>query len=337
LTFAGPAAAQIVINEIYPDPAGTDDPLERVEIYNAGNTTIDVSGWCIHDAATIDGNPAPARCWLPEDFDPSCGTSAVMFPGEYRLVHSRTVVSWLNNSGGDDVYLCSNRTIPATVVQLVTYPTTVGHTDETWACIPNGTTNFGWHAKTLCGSNGGVGDVVAPGTVADLTANPGDAAGEMLLRWTAPGDDGATGTATLYHIKLSNAPITSGNFAGATEINLYVDEHAPKAGGAAESLYVFGLTPGNTYYFALVTQDEVPNTSGVSNSPGSTPQGGALLNPDLGYTAYFGNLHSHTSYSDGVQTPPDAYTFAHFNAQTPLDFLAVTDHNHHDLGMTPAL
>ena len=65
----GPASAQIVINEVYANPPGTTELEERVEIYNAGVTPIDVTGWAIHDAATIDGNPAPERCRLPEDFD----------------------------------------------------------------------------------------------------------------------------------------------------------------------------------------------------------------------------------------------------------------------------
>lgn len=43
------------------------------------------------------------------------------------------------------------------------------------------------------------------------------------------------------------------------------------------------------------------------------------------YTAYHGNLHSHTSYSDGVGTPPQAYHFARRTAQ--IDFLAITDHS----------
>ena len=30
---------------------------------------------------------------------------------------------------------------------------------------------------------------------------------------------------------------------------------------------VNGLTPGDTYYFAVRAQDEVPNTGGLSNSP----------------------------------------------------------------------
>ena len=41
---------------------------------------------------------------------------------------------------------------------------------------------------------------------------------------------------------------------------------------------------------------------------------------------YFGNLHSHTSYSDGSGTPRDAFKHARDVAQ--LDFLAITEHNH---------
>lgn len=41
---------------------------------------------------------------------------------------------------------------------------------------------------------------------------------------------------------------------------------------------------------------------------------------------YFGNLHAHTSYSDGSGTPDEAYK----RAQKHLDFLAITEHNHED-------
>ncbi len=45
-----------------------------------------------------------------------------------------------------------------------------------------------------------------------------------------------------------------------------------------------------------------------------------------GDRVYFGNLHSHTSYSDGSGTPEEAYRHARDVAQ--LDFLAITEHNH---------
>ncbi|MCU0350686.1 MAG: CehA/McbA family metallohydrolase [Flavobacterium sp.] len=41
---------------------------------------------------------------------------------------------------------------------------------------------------------------------------------------------------------------------------------------------------------------------------------------------FFGNLHSHTSYSDGLGTPQEAYTYARNVAK--IDFLALTEHNH---------
>jgi hypothetical protein len=56
--------------------------------------------------------------------------------------------------------------------------------------------------------------------------------------------------------------------------------------------------------------------------------------------AYFGNLHSHTAYSDGILNPREAYRMAIGNG---LDFMAVTEHNHSAAGgsdgvyLTPAL
>src|SRR5262245_42168164 len=44
------------------------------------------------------------------------------------------------------------------------------------------------------------------------------------------------------------------------------------------------------------------------------------------YNLYFGNLHSHSSYSDGTGTPAEAYQYAHSTGG--LDFLALTEHNH---------
>lgn len=43
------------------------------------------------------------------------------------------------------------------------------------------------------------------------------------------------------------------------------------------------------------------------------------------YHRYVGNLHSHTSYSDGQGTPAEAFAYARDSAD--IDFLAVTDHS----------
>jgi len=44
----------------------------------------------------------------------------------------------------------------------------------------------------------------------------------------------------------------------------------------------------------------------------------------LPFNCYFGNLHSHTSYSDGVGNPRHAFVYARDTAH--IDFLAVTEH-----------
>ncbi len=43
-------------------------------------------------------------------------------------------------------------------------------------------------------------------------------------------------------------------------------------------------------------------------------------------TVFFGNLHSHTSYSDGQGTPREAFLYARDTAK--IHFLALTEHNH---------
>ena len=110
-------------------------------------------------------------------------------------------------------------------------------------------------------------DVTAPAAVADLSVSsltPTD----FALSWTAPGDDGTTGTATVYDVRYSTGPIANGNFAAATQV---AGEPAPALAGTTQSMNVTGLFAGTTYYFAMKTADEVPNTSALSNVAVFTP------------------------------------------------------------------
>jgi hypothetical protein len=332
LSIAAPAdaPAQMRINEILPNPIGSDTGTERLEIYNAGSTPIDVTGWAIDDAATFDEVAVRAR--LPEDFDTAaCSGDPIIQPGEYRVIKGMTANAWVNNSG-DDIYLITDRTsVPPPVVHQVTYGQSVEGMG--WAAVPDGSSNFAWRTLTLCATNGGGGDSTPPSDVTNLQAMPGDFPGEVILTWPAPGDDGMTGTASEYRIRVAYATINSGNFEAAADLERWTNEPLPSAGGTDEEWTVFGLDPDSTYFFALTAIDDANNESGVSNSSGTAPGPGAPLDPNLGYNVYFGNLHSHTGFSDGVQTPADAYFFARFTAPTPLDFLAVTDHNHSGAGM----
>jgi chitodextrinase len=110
-------------------------------------------------------------------------------------------------------------------------------------------------------------DVTPPATIVDLAAQPGTQSGSVRLTWTAPGDDGMTGRAEAYELRYqpqAAGPITAANWSSATVV---AGVPAPQAAGASEQFTVTGLTWGARYYFAIVARDEVPNLSGVSNSP----------------------------------------------------------------------
>jgi hypothetical protein len=110
----------------------------------------------------------------------------------------------------------------------------------------------------------GATDLVPPAAVSDLRLSlPTDRG--MVVAWTAPGDDGATGTATTYDLRYSTSPITSGNFATATRVAV---PPVPGAAGTAQSYVMTGLNPSTTYYLALRTVDEAGNWSSMSNVPG---------------------------------------------------------------------
>lgn len=327
------AEAQMRLNEMVPDPVGIDDNNEWIEVYNAGTAAVDVTGWAIEDAATI--NDATVRRRLPEDFDPAYGTSAILQAGDFRVVRGAGV-AYLNNTG-DTVYLNSNRTGNlAAVVHSTAYGAAM--TGQSWANLPDGSQppNFAWRTPTPGVSNC-ASDAVAPAAVNDLSASTGSYAGEVDLQWTAVGNDGQTGTALLHVVKYSTVPITAGNFDAAADA---FNEPLPGTPGTVHSFTVFGLDPGQTYYFALKTLD-CQNASALSTVPSAASGTVPLPFTDrtAGLHAYFGNLHSHTGYSDGLFTPAAAYQYARNSAPTPLDFLAVTDHNHAAGGfaMTPAL
>ncbi len=128
------------------------------------------------------------------------------------------------------------------------------------------------------GTTTAVPDTTPPSAVSDLlTSSPGLTS--MGLSWTAPGDDGSTGTATTYDVRYSTTNITAGNWAGVAQAT---GEPTPSIAGTAESMTVTGLNIDTTYYFAIRTSDEVPNTSDLSNSTSGTTTSAPDTTPPLG-------------------------------------------------------
>lgn len=88
----------------------------------------------------------------------------------------------------------------------------------------------------------------------------------VVLQWTAPGDDGMSGRASVYDIRYRTTTVSGTDtttwWNGATQVN---GEPLPGNPGTTDSMRVRGLAPLTTYYFMVRTGDEVPNWAGYSN------------------------------------------------------------------------
>jgi len=151
-------------------------------------------------------------------------------------------------------------------------------------------------------------DTTAPAAVIDLSGSA-ISASSIDLTWTAPGDDGNSGTATSYDIRYSTSVITSGNWASATQVT---GEPSPSAAGSSESITISSLSSDTTYYFAIKTVDEVPNESNLSDNTVATTDGTG----SGGNVTYYAKMSNGVSIASGITTdsgscgndPPPDYT-----------------------------
>ena len=88
----------------------------------------------------------------------------------------------------------------------------------------------------------------------------------IVLRWTAPGDDGNVGRATAYEVRYSESPVSGTDTTSWWNAAVSAGTlPPPQSAGIRESFTVSGLDSGRTYHFGIRTADEVPNWSGYSN------------------------------------------------------------------------
>ena len=161
-------------------------------------------------------------------------------------------------------------------------------------------------------------DIIPPVDISDLALS-GATTSSIVLTWTAPGDDVDVGTAALYDIRYSTSPIvTPADFTGAALVS---GEPVPTAAGTSQTKTVSGLSANTLYYFAMKTQDEVPNVSDVSNIPSLST---VALNPE-GMSQLTGTINVvKTVINDngGIKTVAD---FPLFINEVPVDS-GVTNH-----------
>jgi len=103
-------------------------------------------------------------------------------------------------------------------------------------------------------------DSIPPGAITDLAvAHPGSNSTD--LEWTATGDDGASGTATSYELRVATHAFGAADFETATRLTA----PRPTFGGTLQIWRVTGLATHSHYWFALRARDEFGNPGPVSN------------------------------------------------------------------------
>lgn len=143
-------------------------------------------------------------------------------------------------------------------------------------------------------------DTTPPATVSDFELLD-VTAGSVLVTWTAPGDDGTSGTASAYELRYATTPITPQNFGSALPA---LNVPTPSGAGTTELLTVAGLAPDTNYWLALRARDEAGNIASLSNVvQGRTLPGDAapLVPPGAPQPHY---VSDHVTLSWGASTHP---------------------------------
>ncbi len=184
-------------------------------------------------------------------------------------------------------------------------------------------TDFCYNITPLTGSF--ITNCTSPINVNSLNATASN--NQVSVSWANP-------NASCYDdiiVVASNASITGvGSDYTAAANNVYAVPNQVVYTGTGSNVIVTGLTNGVIYYFKIFTRKGSTYSSGVviTASP---------YNPALGFQYLYGNLHSHSSYSDGNKedtTKKPIHDFRYGRDANCMDFLGISEHNHSGAGMS---
>lgn len=121
-------------------------------------------------------------------------------------------------------------------------------------------------------AEGTIVDLTPPARVTDLRV-PATTSHSVTVSWTAPGDNGAVGTAAAYDLRYATASITEETWGAAMAVP---GVPVPQAAGTRESITITNLESRQLYFFALKTADGVPNWSALSKVISTVPDSVSL-------------------------------------------------------------
>lgn len=167
-------------------------------------------------------------------------------------------------------------------------------------------------------------DTTPPAAITTLAAVVAGNA-SVQLTWTAPGDDGNSGTATSYQVRYATSPILQAGWASATPVTGLLP--APEEAGSVQSVVISGLNPANqtlTLHFAIIAVDELDNAGAVSNSPAATFQAD-LVAPAVAGNFSVAGVNGHTVRLSWVAPGDDGSTGQASSYQVRFSTLPILD------------
>jgi beta-lactamase superfamily II metal-dependent hydrolase len=126
---------QILINEVEPNPPGTDNGTEKVELYNPSNTGIDVSGWTVSSTA---GRTATVVI----------NEGTTIAPKDYLIIGRDSQQQWLDNIGEGIVV----RNELGILIDSVGPFSDQDNDESTWQRSPNGQDNWVFSPSNTLGN-----------------------------------------------------------------------------------------------------------------------------------------------------------------------------------------
>jgi len=215
--------------------------------------------------------------WMAPGDDGNTGTAA-----QYDI---RYALSAITEANWDSAFQDSSESAPkeAGAAETCTILDLLEDTDYYFA-VKTADEESNWSALSniVCRRTQPPDDGTPPAAITDLIASD-PTARSVTLTWTAPGDDGTTGTAYRYNIRYSESLIDEANWASAIPVS---GEPSPQSGGSVEHFIVPDLLANTGYYFAIKTCDEKLNYSDLSNvvHTSTTPCFGCWMPFGLGMT-----------------------------------------------------